>query len=247
MKSAYSVLGVPGNASRSDIEAAFEKARIYYSPPKLADDTVAVDKFIELKDAYNVLRDADSRAAHDRKLNSARNLPTTANASSRMLRTVEIDAEPAWFTRPLPVLAVVVVLIFAFGFYVNQKRVAAGKEQAAKELQLKIIAEKEAEKESAQLEKEAAAKTLLARKNEQQDRQFRQESERAIDNARRDEMQRGYLDTQREAMAQQAATRRDSDARAREQSLAREAQQRLAADKARIRELCYQNYRRSDC
>ena len=71
MKSAYMVLGVPGNASPEDIDAAFSHAREVYPPQRLAQEDGAVDKFNEVKQAYGILRDPDARAAHDRKLSRA--------------------------------------------------------------------------------------------------------------------------------------------------------------------------------
>lgn len=247
MQSAYLILGIPGNASIEDIEVAFKNASIHYSSPKLASDILALEKFLEIKTAYKVLRDPESRAAHDRKLNSAGNHLNKANAVKRPVVTIYAEPENPWYARPLPVLAVVVVLIFSFGFYVNQKRLNASQEILAKELKLKQLAAEEAAKEDALQLKEKAEKEQLARKNEQQERQFRSESDRAFANARAAETQRGYQDIQRESVARQAEQRREYEARAREQNLARESQQRVAKDQARIRELCYQNYRRADC
>lgn len=248
MKSAYLVLGVPGNASKEDIEEAFNKARTYYSAAKLAADPQAVEKFLDVKNAYHVLRDDESRAAHDRKLSGMRSQPAVTTPSARSTaRAVQAEPQAAWFTRPLPVLATVVVLVFAAGFYIHAKREAARKEQAAQELQLKQLAAEEAKKEEIRLAKEEADRVRAARQTEQQERQFRQESDRAFANARAAEAQRSYQETQRQYADQREAQRKEYEARAREQSIAREAQQRLAMDKARIRELCYQNYKRYDC
>ncbi|WP_421954831.1 DnaJ domain-containing protein [Polaromonas sp.] len=246
MKSAYLLLGVPGNASKEDIEEAFNKAQNHYSKSRLAGDAQAVEKFLDVKNAYNVLRDDESRAAHDRKLSSAHT--PAATAPVRITRTAG-TAEPQtpWFLRPLPVLATVVVLVFAIGFYINQKHVAASKAQAEQELQTKKMAEEALKQEEARLAREEIEKSRMARQAEQQDRQFRQESDRAFANARSAEAQRGYQEMQRQQAERNDAQRKEYETRAREQNLAREAQQRLASDKARIRELCYINYRRYDC
>lgn len=242
MKSAYLVLGLPGNATREDVEAAFEKAKSFYSPARLAQEPQAVDKFLEVKTAYQVLRDAESRAAHDRKLLGA------PSPGARASRPVIVQKEEAsWPMRALPYLLALLVVVLATGFYVSSKREAARKAQAAQELQLKAEAAEEEKKEELRRAAAEQNRQRLARQAEQQDRQFRQDSDRAINNARFSEAQRGYQDMQRESMEQREAQRKESEARAREQNLARAAQQRLAADKARIRELCYQNYRRADC
>lgn len=243
MKSAYLVLGVPGNASREDIEAAFEKAKSFYSPARLAEDPKALDKFLEVKTAHQILRDEESRAAHDRKLSSAQ----ASTPAARVDRSLSVKPEASWPVRALPILLALVLLIFATTYYVSYKREAARKAQAALELQLKAQAEEEEKKEAARLAAEEASRQQLARRAEQQERQFRQESERAISNARYSEAQRSYQETQRASIEQRDAQRKDYEARTREQNEARAAEQRLARDKARIRELCYQNYRRPDC
>jgi curved DNA-binding protein CbpA len=244
MKSAYLILGVPGNATRQDIETAFEKAKSFYSPARLADDPQAVDKFLDVKTAYQVLRDEESRAAHDRKLN---NTQARATPGARAPRPVTVQQEASWAMRALPILLALVVVIFATGFYVSNKRETARKELAARELQLKADAAQEAKKEELRLAAEEANRVQIARRAEQQERQFRYESERAINSSRSAEMQRSYQETQIANAEQRENQRKEYEARSREQSAAREAERRVANDKARIRELCYQNYRRPDC
>jgi len=241
MKSAYLVLGLPGNASREDIDAAFEKAKSFYSPARLAEDPQAVDKFLEVKNAYKVLRDEESRAAHDRKLNSAQ------APAPRAPRTVIVKEEASWARRALPILLALLVVVLGTTFYISSKREAARKAQAERELQLKAEAAEEEKKEQLRLAAEEANRLRLARQAEQQERQFRQESDRAINRANSAETQRSYQELQRENIERRDAQRKDYEARSREQTQAREAEQRLARDKARIRELCYQNYRRYDC
>jgi DnaJ-class molecular chaperone len=243
MKSAYLVLGVPGNANKEDIEAAFSKAKLHYSPSRLAEDPQAGERFLDVKTAYQVLRDDESRAAHDRKLSSTLTRP----AAARTDRTVRIEQEPSGLKRVLVVLTAVVAVLFAGGFYISSKREAARKEQAAQELRLKVQAEEDATKEELRLAAEEAKMQQIARQAAQEERQFRQESERAISNARSAETQRNYMESQRASAEQREAQRKEYEARSREQNTAREAQNRLAKDKARIRELCYQNYRRWDC
>lgn len=244
MKSAYLVLGIPGNSSKEDIELAFANATAYYTPSRLASESAEVDKFLDIKNAYLVLKDPDARAAHDRKLNASN---SASGARAKPLVTVYSETESSWFTQPIPLVLLAAFLIFSIGYFVNQKRETAAKELIAKEQKVKQLEAEEVEKEAALRAKEASDKLQLARQNEQQERQFRQESERAFANARSAEIQRGYQDMQRDAAAQQAEQRKRHEAASKEQSLAREAQQRVASDKARIRELCYLNYRRPDC
>ena len=70
MRSAYLVLGIPGNATPDDVETAYRSATQVYSPERIASEPGAVDKFNEIKDAYKILRDPQARAAHDRKLSA---------------------------------------------------------------------------------------------------------------------------------------------------------------------------------
>jgi curved DNA-binding protein CbpA len=249
MKSAYLILGIPGNATSQDIEEAFAKAKAHYSPARLASDPQALDKFLEVKNAYQILRDGESRAAHDRKLLAMQSEPASANRPARPVRQEE--PEPAWFTRPLPILAIVVVLVFSAGFYFSAKRETARQERAAQELALKKLAAEETQKEELRLAKEEAERKnqeqMAEQKADRQEEQMRQDADQALANVRVTEAVRTYQENQKQSAEQREAQRKEYEARARQQNIAREAQQRLASDKARIRELCYQNYRRYDC
>jgi molecular chaperone DnaJ len=61
----YEVLGVSRNASAEDIKKAFRKLAFQYHPDRNRSDGAA-DKFKEINEAYEVLSDADKRAAYDR-------------------------------------------------------------------------------------------------------------------------------------------------------------------------------------
>ena len=61
----YEVLGVPRDASESDLKSAFRNlARKHH--PDVSDAPDAEEKFKEANEAYGVLSDADKRAAYDR-------------------------------------------------------------------------------------------------------------------------------------------------------------------------------------
>src|ERR1700728_4857307 len=62
----YKVLGVPRGAGADDIKKAYRKLAVKYHPDKNPGDKAAEDKFKELGEAYEVLSDADKRAAYDR-------------------------------------------------------------------------------------------------------------------------------------------------------------------------------------
>ncbi len=61
----YEVLGVQKNASDDDIKKAYRKLAMKFHPDRNPDDKDAEEKFKEAKEAYEILTDADKRAAYD--------------------------------------------------------------------------------------------------------------------------------------------------------------------------------------
>jgi len=62
----YEVLLVSRTASEDEIKRSYRKLAVKYHPDKNPDDPHAEEKFKELGEAYDVLSDADKRAAYDR-------------------------------------------------------------------------------------------------------------------------------------------------------------------------------------
>ncbi|HYQ83513.1 MAG TPA: DnaJ domain-containing protein, partial [Rubrobacter sp.] len=62
----YEVLGVEKTADGEGIKKAYRKLALQYHPDRNGGDKEAEDKFKEATEAYEVLRDADKRAAYDR-------------------------------------------------------------------------------------------------------------------------------------------------------------------------------------
>ncbi len=62
----YEVLGVARTASEADLKSAFRKLAMKYHPDRNAGDSEAELRFKEINEAYEVLRDAEKRAAYDR-------------------------------------------------------------------------------------------------------------------------------------------------------------------------------------
>lgn len=62
----YEVLGVTRSASVEEVKRSYRKLAVKFHPDKNPGDPQAEDKFKELGEAYDVLMDADKRAAYDR-------------------------------------------------------------------------------------------------------------------------------------------------------------------------------------
>ncbi len=62
----YEVLGVGKGATEEEIKKAFKKLAMKHHPDRNPGDKSSEDKFKEAKEAYEILSDADKRAAYDR-------------------------------------------------------------------------------------------------------------------------------------------------------------------------------------
>ena len=62
----YEVLGVERSATDEDLKKAYRKLALKYHPDKNPGDKAAEERFKEIGEAYQVLCDAERRAAYDR-------------------------------------------------------------------------------------------------------------------------------------------------------------------------------------
>lgn len=240
MRSAYLVLGVPGNASNEEIELAFERARDLYTPAHLASTEGAVEKFNQIKDAYNVLRNADFRAAHDRKLANDRQPRPAA-------RPVVVIREESPMGKLLVYMLVVAAVLIGGALFISYQNAAARKQQAALELASKAQAAKEAEQQRMEAERVDADRARAKAKEEADDRRFTHEARIAAAQADAQRQRSEQTALQSKRMADADAQRQEAARVAEQRRIEHDARMRIEADKRRIRELCYQNYRRYDC
>jgi molecular chaperone DnaJ len=62
----YEVLGISRDANDQELKSAYRKQALKYHPDRNAGDRASEEKFKEASEAYQVLSDADKRAAYDR-------------------------------------------------------------------------------------------------------------------------------------------------------------------------------------
>src|SRR5918998_3275362 len=62
----YAILGVAKTASDDDIKKAYRKLAMQYHPDRNNGSREAEEKFKEITEAYDVLRDPNKRSAYDR-------------------------------------------------------------------------------------------------------------------------------------------------------------------------------------
>ena len=233
MKSAYSTLGIPGNASEEDIQQAYELSKRFYSKEKLIANPSLAERVNEIKEAYKILSTSDLRQLHDRKLSAA----VTA-IKTRAVYTPVDEESKSWGALKLMLIALIVM--FAIGTYFYKVRADERKARFEQEIALKKqaeAAEAKAVQEQAAAEAERARRDALADRKEQQLR-----AENFIAGR---QVQASQMLSETNQARQIQADR--SAALQAERQRQHEAQQRAASDQRQLRNLCMQNYGRPNC
>lgn len=246
MRSAYLVLGVPGNASPQDVEEAFARAQQFYTPARLAAQDGAVDRFNEVRDAYRVLSDPAARSAHDRKL-ALGSVPSRAPAAAVRIRASDGEESSLTSNRLVKLMAVVAVLLFAGGMTLSWRNGEIRKEQQAQELAEKRKAEQEEARQRAEAKEAQERRQAEKLKAEAAERRFAVESQYAAARAAAESRSREAAAVSAQRASLSEAQRQEAMRLNEERRRAMEARQQVEQDKRRIRELCYQQYRRPDC
>jgi len=240
MRSAYLLLGVPGDASPAEIDDAYRRASQLFTKERLATEDGALARLAELKDAYRVLRDPASRAAHDRKLAAPPRAPAP--------RTIVVERQEASPVARAAVIGIcLVAAVFSAGAYISHRNSERRQQMEAQERADRQAAEREATRRQQEADRLEAQRAQAAAKAEAAERRLILESQSSA--------ARAQAEVRSQEMAV-ASARRNEEAEARRQEQARlaeerrvslESQRRIERDKQKVRELCLQLYRRPDC
>jgi curved DNA-binding protein CbpA len=233
------VLGVPGDARQEEIEAAFHNAESLFSKERLAQEDDALARLAALRHAYQVLRDPASRAAHDRKLQQG--------VRPAIRPRVVVEEDPSPVRKMMTVGLWLLVLVLGAGIFITYRNAETRKAQVAQEAAERRAAELEAERARQEQNRIAAQRAAAAAQAEAAERRLVMDSQISVARSA------AALSAQDAAAAQARraelaeAQRREATRVGEERRAAQEARMRTERDKQRVRELCLQLYRRSDC
>nr|CBA31714.1 hypothetical protein Csp_D28500 [Curvibacter putative symbiont of Hydra magnipapillata] len=241
MKSAYMTLGLPGDASPEEIRQALTAAQSRFTKEHLVNHPEDMERLQSIRDAGKILLNPEMRTAHDRKLQASSVKPPLP-----MQYVTEVGQKP-WYWRPTMVGALLVVVLFSAGGYLQYQNQERRRELAMMELEKRKIEEREAQQklaDDARREAMVAKMNADARANEDK---LRQESLVASRNAEYQNSLAVSQQNQRAYLERAEAQRKESADRNAKYQAQMDAQRNLAIDQQRIRNLCMQNYGRINC
>jgi hypothetical protein len=241
MKSAYMTLGLPGDASPEEIRQALTAAQSRFTKEHLVNHPEDMERLQSIRDAGKILLNPEMRTAHDRKLQASSVKPPLP-----MQYVTEVGQKP-WYWRPTMVGALLVVVLFSAGGYLQYQNQERRRELAMMELEKRKIEEREAQQklaDDARREAMVAKMNADARANEDK---LRQESLVASRNAEYQNSLAVSQQNQRAYLERVEAQRKESADRNTKYQAQMDAQRNLAIDQQRIRNLCMQNYGRINC
>ena len=250
MKSAYFVLGLPGDANAQEIRDAYDALVQQLTHGALSSKPDREGRLLEAKQAYQILSNPQTRESHDRRLHGGASTPREV--------VVEREATARWYLQPLPLIAMATVALFAIGGYLQHQRTVRATEQAALALKKKELEEQEAARQAQAAAAEQAERAQRAKAAEQNEQRMRNEAASALRaqmiadaNAQREfnQQQRDERNeaARKEREAKYEAARKESERQSAQRQAQYDAQQRTAEYQRRIRALCMQNYGRPDC
>ncbi|MDT8990365.1 hypothetical protein RQP54_05750 [Curvibacter sp. APW13] len=236
MQSAYMVLGVPGNASPQDIEAAYQTAVAFFTKERLVADPSLLNRREQVQEAYKVLSNPALRQAHDRKLSAA-------------ARPVVVTVQPVEHSpmRKLAPLALVCVALLGGGQWWANKREAQRQQALVLEQQTKQLEAQRAAEEATRLAEEEKDKRRKQLEDEARERQLRRDTQYASQQTQytvNQQLQYQRQLTQEEERARRQAKQEEAQ-RQREAEYA--AQKQQTRDQTQLRNLCIINYGRPNC
>lgn len=89
LKNYYEVLGVTKNATQEEIKLAYRKLSKKYHPDVNQGNDNAEKMFIEIQEAYKVLKDPESRKAYDERLESPNGFNRTQTEKKQTTKSYE--------------------------------------------------------------------------------------------------------------------------------------------------------------
>jgi DnaJ-class molecular chaperone len=192
MKSAYLTLGLPGDATADEIRRALEAAQLRFSKTHLVEHPEDIERLRAIQDAAKILLDPAMRAAHDRKLLAGN------QTQVQPLRRAAEAPQTAWFQKPLWIGALVVVMVFAGGAYLQKKNRERQLELAQIALERSKLEEQQAQQQRAEEAQQAALVAKLNAEAKANDARLRAEGLAAARSANQYNAQRNMaIDQQR--------------------------------------------------